>query len=76
MGRDGTFPGKEELKEYTAESYSSVDGTIQWFEFYCVTSYDKLDKTYKDKSITGAGIGAFVNKLKRARTNYRQKEIK
>ena len=42
--KDGNFPSKEELKEYIAESYSLADGTIQWFDFYCTTSYEMLGK--------------------------------
>ena len=35
VGREGNFPSGDQLSKYIAESFTSADGTIQYFEFYC-----------------------------------------
>ena len=44
VGREGNFPSGDQLSKYIAESFTSADGTIQYFEFYCTSSYEKLGK--------------------------------
>ena len=75
-GRDGNFPSGEDLKDYIAESYASTNGTIQWFDFYCITLYGKLEKAYQDNSTSGIAMVFFVNKLIQTRIQHRQMEMK
>ena len=43
VGRYRSFPANKELKDGIAKTYSSVEGTTQCFDVYCITSYNKLD---------------------------------
>ena len=63
VGRDGNSPSQEELKEYIAETHFSEDGSIKFFDVYCVTAYDKLGKAQKLNTPSGVEMGTFVNKM-------------
>ena len=47
--KDENFPGKEELKQFIAESYTSANRKTEWLDFYCITSYGKLERNNRDK---------------------------
>ena len=74
VGRNGSFPNGELLKEYIYESGSPVNGSIQSFEFFIKSSYGKLAKPYKDQTISGMAMALFVNGTTEMRLRHLQIE--
>ena len=74
VGRDGNLPNGQLLKEYIYESRSTVDGSIQSFEFFIKSSYGKLGKPYRDQTISGITMALFVNAMTEMRLRHLQIE--
>ena len=74
VGRDGNFPSGDQLSKYTAKSFTSADGTIQYFEFYCTSSYEQLGKLQGDNTTAGTAMSVFVNEMTQMRLRHLQME--
>ena len=74
VGRGGNSPSGEQLSKHIAESSTSPDGTIQYFELYCKSSYERLGKLQRENPILGTSMGVFVNEMTQMRLRYLQME--